>query len=119
MASRLAHFHRFLSLFPSRVPKYTVCLSSEWPALKLAIHRSSKPEFLELDVRVAAKERICLHCHLESKLQIKLEIPRVGEEESKWQEFCDFEPYLKTNFGTSMNALPNFLTKMGGKNTRS
>ncbi|GBM02052.1 hypothetical protein AVEN_209745-1 [Araneus ventricosus] len=26
MASRLAHFHRFLSLFPSHVPKYTVCL---------------------------------------------------------------------------------------------
>ncbi|GBM48397.1 hypothetical protein AVEN_1125-1 [Araneus ventricosus] len=34
--------------------------------------------------------------------------PRVGEEESGWQEFCDFEPCLKTNFGTSVNALPKF-----------
>ncbi|GBN21001.1 hypothetical protein AVEN_36967-1 [Araneus ventricosus] len=25
MASGLVHFHEFLSLFPSRVPKYTVC----------------------------------------------------------------------------------------------
>ncbi|GBN57019.1 hypothetical protein AVEN_99864-1 [Araneus ventricosus] len=40
--------------------------------------------------------------------------PRVGEEESGWQEFCDFEPCLKTNFGTSVNDLPNFSTKMGG-----
>ncbi|GBO05256.1 hypothetical protein AVEN_50409-1 [Araneus ventricosus] len=39
--------------------------------------------------------------------------PQVGEEESGWQEFCDFEPCLKTNFGTSVNALPNFSTKMG------
>ncbi|GBM22927.1 hypothetical protein AVEN_136349-1 [Araneus ventricosus] len=29
----------------------------------------------------------------------------------------DFEPCLKTNFGTSVNALPNFSTKMGGGKT--
>ncbi|GBM89846.1 hypothetical protein AVEN_107949-1 [Araneus ventricosus] len=33
----------------------------------------------------------------------------------EWQEFCDFEPCLKTNFGISVNALPNFSTKMGGR----
>ncbi|GBM19354.1 hypothetical protein AVEN_180177-1, partial [Araneus ventricosus] len=46
---------------------------------------------------------------------MKLEITRMGEEASVWQEFCDFEPCLKTNFGTSVNAFPNFLTKMSGK----
>ncbi|GBO05134.1 hypothetical protein AVEN_169618-1 [Araneus ventricosus] len=30
-------------------------------------------------------------------------IPSCGRE-----EFCDFEPCLKTNFGTSVNTLPNF-----------
>ncbi|GBM13315.1 hypothetical protein AVEN_226296-1 [Araneus ventricosus] len=45
-------------------------------------------------------------------------LPR-GEEESGWQEFCDFEPCLKTNFGTSVNALLNFWTKMGGGKNRS
>ncbi|GBN59719.1 hypothetical protein AVEN_253236-1 [Araneus ventricosus] len=44
---------------------------------------------------------------------------RVGEEESGWQEFCDFEPCLKTNFGTSVNALPNFSTKTGGEKNQS
>ncbi|GBM53798.1 hypothetical protein AVEN_180449-1 [Araneus ventricosus] len=32
-----------------------------------------------------------------------------------WVAICDFEPCLRTNFGTSVNALPNFSTKMGGK----
>ncbi|GBN81277.1 hypothetical protein AVEN_67812-1 [Araneus ventricosus] len=45
---------------------------------------------------------------------MKFEIPRVGQEDSEWQEFCDFDPCLKINFGTSVNALPNFSTKMGG-----
>ncbi|GBM18400.1 hypothetical protein AVEN_72740-1 [Araneus ventricosus] len=40
-----------------------------------------------------------------------------GEEENGWVEFCDFEPFLKTNFGTSVNALPYFAIKMGGKET--
>ncbi|GBL72784.1 hypothetical protein AVEN_127999-1 [Araneus ventricosus] len=43
-----------------------------------------------------------------------LEIARVLEEEKGWGKLCDFEPCLKTNFGTSVNALPNFSTKMGG-----
>ncbi|GBL85140.1 hypothetical protein AVEN_221351-1 [Araneus ventricosus] len=33
ITSHLADFHRFLWLFPSRVPKYPVYLRSEWPAL--------------------------------------------------------------------------------------
>ncbi|GBM90074.1 hypothetical protein AVEN_162418-1 [Araneus ventricosus] len=41
------------------------------------------------------KQRICLHWHLASRLEMKLEIHRVGEEESGWEEFCDFEPCLK------------------------
>ncbi|GBN90907.1 hypothetical protein AVEN_28434-1 [Araneus ventricosus] len=45
---------------------------------------------------------------------MKLEIPRVGEEECGWEELCDFEPCLKRNFGTSLNVLPNLLTKMSG-----
>ncbi|GBO41567.1 hypothetical protein AVEN_177920-1 [Araneus ventricosus] len=53
--------------------------------------------------------------YLAPRLGMKLEIPRVGEEESGWQKFCDFEPPLKTNFGTSVYALPNFSTKMGGE----
>ncbi|GBL94789.1 hypothetical protein AVEN_250464-1 [Araneus ventricosus] len=36
----------------------------------------------DLDARVAAKQRICLHWHLASRLEMKLEIPCVGEEES-------------------------------------
>ncbi|GBL84412.1 hypothetical protein AVEN_117178-1 [Araneus ventricosus] len=44
-------------------------------------------------------------------------IPRMGEEEYGWVEFCDFESCLKTNFGRSMNALPNFSTEMGGEKT--
>ncbi|GBN21263.1 hypothetical protein AVEN_33653-1 [Araneus ventricosus] len=48
---------------------------------------------------------------------MKLEIVRVGEEECGWEEFCDFEPCLETNFGTSANALPNFSTKMSGIKT--
>ncbi|GBM27297.1 hypothetical protein AVEN_264218-1 [Araneus ventricosus] len=48
---------------------------------------------------------------------MKLEIPRVGEEESGWQEFCDFEFCVQTNFGTFVNALSNFSAKMGGKTT--
>ncbi|GBL83042.1 hypothetical protein AVEN_165275-1 [Araneus ventricosus] len=32
-----------------------------------------------------------------------------------WIEFCDFEPCPKINFGTYVNALPNFSIKMGGK----
>ncbi|GBM56208.1 hypothetical protein AVEN_47272-1 [Araneus ventricosus] len=59
-----------------------------------------------LDARVAVKQRICLHWDLASRLEIKLEIPRVGEEELGWEEFCDFEPYLKANFGTSGNDSP-------------
>ncbi|GBO41349.1 hypothetical protein AVEN_137362-1 [Araneus ventricosus] len=38
--------------------------------------------------------------------------PRVGEEESGWQEFCDFEPCLKTNFGKTSfrtNGIANLL----------
>ncbi|GBM42329.1 hypothetical protein AVEN_203566-1 [Araneus ventricosus] len=42
---------------------------------------------------------------------------RVEEEESGWQEFCDFEPCLKTNFGTSVNALLIFLLKWVRKKT--
>ncbi|GBL92822.1 hypothetical protein AVEN_144931-1, partial [Araneus ventricosus] len=41
-------------------------------------------------------------------------LPCVGRGEG-WQEICDLEPCLKTDFGTSVNALPNFSTKMGGE----
>ncbi|GBO07240.1 hypothetical protein AVEN_141565-1 [Araneus ventricosus] len=69
--------------------------------------------------RVAATQRICLHWHLASRLEMKFEIPREWEVESGWQEIYDFEACLKTNFGTSVDALPNFSTKVGGKKTRS
>ncbi|GBO41088.1 hypothetical protein AVEN_64549-1 [Araneus ventricosus] len=72
---------------------------------------------IDLYATVAAKQRICLHWHLASRLEIKLEIPRMGEKESGWQGLCDFEPCLRTNFGTSVKALPNVSTKMGGKKT--
>ncbi|GBL85743.1 hypothetical protein AVEN_185336-1 [Araneus ventricosus] len=49
--------------------------------------------------------------------RIEARKPHVGKEESGWQEFCDFEPCVKTNFGTSVNALLNFSTKMGGEKT--
>ncbi|GBN08510.1 hypothetical protein AVEN_111938-1 [Araneus ventricosus] len=60
----------------------------------------------DLDARVARKQRICLHWDLALRLEMKLEIP-----------LCDFEPCLKTNFGTSVNDLPNFSTKMSGIQT--
>ncbi|GBM28797.1 hypothetical protein AVEN_130505-1 [Araneus ventricosus] len=41
--------------------------------------------------------------------------PQRGRRATWWQEFCNFELCLKTNFGTSVNALPNFFTKMGGE----
>ncbi|GBM17269.1 hypothetical protein AVEN_223803-1 [Araneus ventricosus] len=43
--------------------------------------------------------------------------PPSGGRGEGWQKFCDFEFCLKTNFGTSMNALPNFSAEMGGKKT--
>ncbi|GBN67627.1 hypothetical protein AVEN_205752-1 [Araneus ventricosus] len=64
----------------------------------------------------STKQSICLHWRLATRLEMKLKIFPAGEEESGWQEFCDIEPCLKTNFGTFLNALPNFATKMGGKN---
>ncbi|GBM49927.1 hypothetical protein AVEN_203961-2-1, partial [Araneus ventricosus] len=42
--------------------------------------------------------------------------PTCGEEECGWQEFYDLEPGLETNFGISVNALPNSSTKICGKN---
>ncbi|GBO25482.1 hypothetical protein AVEN_147032-1 [Araneus ventricosus] len=45
--------------------------------------------------------------------------PRLGKEECGWEEFCDFEPCLKTNFGTSVNVLPNFSTKKRIANTKN
>ncbi|GBO03687.1 hypothetical protein AVEN_85882-1 [Araneus ventricosus] len=35
----------------------------------------------DLDVRLAGEQRICLHWHLASRLEMKFGIPRVGEEE--------------------------------------
>ncbi|GBL96082.1 hypothetical protein AVEN_104321-1 [Araneus ventricosus] len=66
----------------------------------------------DFDARVAVKQRICLHWDFASRLEMKLEIPRVGRRRKGWEEFCDFEPYLKTNFGTFVKVLPNFSTKM-------
>ncbi|GBN80060.1 hypothetical protein AVEN_112073-1 [Araneus ventricosus] len=70
--------------------------------------------FEDFAARLAGKQRICLYWDLASRLEMKLEIPRV---ECGWEEFCELEPCLKTNFGTSMNALPNFSTKMSGIQT--
>ncbi|GBM77861.1 hypothetical protein AVEN_24613-1 [Araneus ventricosus] len=40
-----------------------------------------------------------------------------GGRSKGWEEFCDFEPCLKTNFGSSVNDLPNFSTKISGMQT--
>ncbi|GBN56847.1 hypothetical protein AVEN_239390-1 [Araneus ventricosus] len=40
-----------------------------------------------------------------------------GGRREGWEKFCDSEPCLRTYFGTSVNALPNFSTKMSGKKT--
>ncbi|GBM13462.1 hypothetical protein AVEN_40403-1 [Araneus ventricosus] len=71
----------------------------------------------DLNARVGGKQRICLHWDLASRLEMKLEINRVEEEENGWEEFCDFEPCLKTNCGTSVNVLPNFSINMSGIHT--
>ncbi|GBM18390.1 hypothetical protein AVEN_72733-1 [Araneus ventricosus] len=68
----------------------------------------------DLDARVAVKQRICLHWDLASRLEMKLRIPRLGEEENGCEEFCGLETCLKINFGISVNVLPNFSTKMSG-----
>ncbi|GBM66285.1 hypothetical protein AVEN_239544-1 [Araneus ventricosus] len=74
---------------------------------------------LEPRCEASGKTIVLPNWDLVSRLEMKLEIPRVGEEESGWQEVCDSQPCLKTNIGTSVNALPNFSTKMGGKKKRS
>ncbi|GBO34303.1 hypothetical protein AVEN_91588-1 [Araneus ventricosus] len=67
----------------------------------------------DLDARLVGEQRIYLHWDLASRLEMKLEIlPCGGGGEKGWEEFCDFEPCLKTNFGTSVNDFPNFSTKM-------
>ncbi|GBM59279.1 hypothetical protein AVEN_66220-1 [Araneus ventricosus] len=71
----------------------------------------------DLDARVSREQRICLHCDLASRLEMKLEIPSVGKRSQVWGELSDFEPCFKTNFGTSVNDLPNFSTKMSGIQT--
>ncbi|GBN81707.1 hypothetical protein AVEN_146757-1 [Araneus ventricosus] len=49
--------------------------------------RTQNPKFhppipiWDLDARVAGEQRICLHWDLASRLEMKLEIPSVGEEE--------------------------------------
>ncbi|GBM58061.1 hypothetical protein AVEN_222826-1 [Araneus ventricosus] len=63
------------------------------------------------------KPRFCLDRDLSSRLEMKFEIPLLGGGEGGWEEFCEFEPCLKTNFGTSVNGLPNFSTKMSGIQT--
>ncbi|GBN87501.1 hypothetical protein AVEN_201352-1 [Araneus ventricosus] len=87
-----------------------------WNSNELKIQNSIR-RFRDLYAKVAVKQRICLYWDTSSKLEMKLEIPRVGEEDDGWEEVCDFEPCLKTNFGTSMNALPNFSIKMSGIQT--
>ncbi|GBM37061.1 hypothetical protein AVEN_228080-1 [Araneus ventricosus] len=47
------------------------------------------------------------------RIEVRKETRNVGKEKYRWEEFCDFEPCIKTKFGTSVNALPNFSTKMG------
>ncbi|GBN80015.1 hypothetical protein AVEN_219878-1 [Araneus ventricosus] len=71
----------------------------------------------DLDARLAGEQRICLHWDLASRLEMKLEIPRWVRRSEGWEEFFDFELCLKANFGTSVNTLPNFSTKMGGGKT--
>ncbi|GBN42559.1 hypothetical protein AVEN_89633-1 [Araneus ventricosus] len=36
----------------------------------------------DLDARLSAKQRICLHWHLTTRVEMKLEFPRVGGERS-------------------------------------
>ncbi|GBN87069.1 hypothetical protein AVEN_202598-1 [Araneus ventricosus] len=55
-------------------------------------------------MRVAVEQRICLHWNRESRVEMKLEISRVGKEKNGCIEFCDFELCRKTNFGTSFKA---------------
>ncbi|GBM48363.1 hypothetical protein AVEN_37813-1 [Araneus ventricosus] len=54
---------------------------------------------------------------LEPRVEARKETqnPCVEEEKCEWDEFCVFEPCLKTDFGTSVNALPNISIKMCGK----
>ncbi|GBO00050.1 hypothetical protein AVEN_105397-1 [Araneus ventricosus] len=65
----------------------------------------------DLEARV---QRIRLHWDLASRLKMELLCIHTGAEKCVWEEFCDFGPCLKTNFGTTVNALSNFSTKMGG-----
>ncbi|GBN82081.1 hypothetical protein AVEN_86900-1 [Araneus ventricosus] len=37
-------------------------------------------------------------------LKVKSEIRRVGRRSKGWKEFCDFEPCLESNFGTSVKS---------------
>ncbi|GBN90694.1 hypothetical protein AVEN_136421-1, partial [Araneus ventricosus] len=45
---------------------------------------------------------------LRGDFEFMREVWVVYEKEYGWQKFGDFEPCLKANFGTSVNALPNF-----------
>ncbi|GBN06099.1 hypothetical protein AVEN_246776-1 [Araneus ventricosus] len=50
----------------------------------------------DIDARIAEKQRICLHWDIASRLEMKLEIPRVGGGGGVWVN-CDFELCLRTN----------------------
>ncbi|GBN23723.1 hypothetical protein AVEN_118438-1 [Araneus ventricosus] len=89
--------------------------SKWWNSKELKIQSSIRRFKFETSMRGKRQNKgSAFHWHLASRLEMKLEIPRLGEEDSGWEKFCDFEPRFKTNFGTSVNALPNFSTKIGG-----
>ncbi|GBL91336.1 hypothetical protein AVEN_203488-1 [Araneus ventricosus] len=96
----------------SRSETYEIC--SKWIRSGGIQKKTQNPKLhppipiWDLDARLAGKlpriEYFCLDCDLVSRLEMKFEISCVGEEEFWWQEFYDFEPCLRTNFGISVNA---------------
>ncbi|GBL96755.1 hypothetical protein AVEN_111883-1 [Araneus ventricosus] len=71
------------------------------------------------DASVAVKQRICLHWDLASRLEMKLKTFRVGKRSVGGKNSATLKQTFKfkTNFGISVNVLPNFSTKRSGIHT--
>ncbi|GBM99509.1 hypothetical protein AVEN_1071-1 [Araneus ventricosus] len=93
--------------FPSRIPKFSFWSRYEWSALKSKTQSADSNLRPRCEGSSKSKDLPTLGPRVEARNEIR-NLP------CGLVEFCDFEPCLKTNFGTSVNSLLYFSIKMGG-----